>query len=101
MTDPFGAGLTSIAWTPGNRHLIFGVGKLDPSERKGIELLRVAVDGGEARKLGLTMPTPGLVRVHPDGDRIAWGTRKTESVVWAMENFLPALKGETVSEVRR
>ncbi len=81
--------------------MIFGLSKLDPGKRKGVELWRVAVEGGKPRKHDLTLPHLGHLRVRPDGKRIAFWASTSRSGVWAMENFLPELKGETVSELRR
>ncbi len=47
--------------------------------------------GGEPQRLGLTVD--GMVmslRVHPDGQRIVYGTLRSIPEVWVMENFLPA-----------
>jgi Tol biopolymer transport system component len=100
QSRPFHRG-TPLAWTPDGRHVILGrSAQAAHPGGKGDELWKIPVEGGEPRKLGVS-PTPiRHLRVHPDGKRVAFqsSTRKVE--VWVMENFLPELKGETVSEVR-
>ncbi|MFH1766185.1 MAG: hypothetical protein ABIF09_18520, partial [Gemmatimonadota bacterium] len=72
-----------ITWSPDGRYLLYvrqwGGGK---------ELWRVPVAGGSAERLDLT-GVWGKVRFHPDGRRMAYGTRQSGGEVWLMENFLP------------
>ena len=102
QSRPFGR-KTALAWTPDGRHVIVGRGvpEGDSNDTGAGELWKIPVEGGEPRRLGVTPASIRHLRVHPDGKRIAFqsNTRKVE--VWVMENFLPALEGEAVSEVRR
>lgn len=52
--------------------------------------------GGEAEKVGISMPARiKSPAVHPDGKRIVFGTVEADnSEVWALENFLPAMKAK-------
>ena len=59
--------------------------------RPDAELWRVSVNGGVPEKLGLTGFRWGSVRVHPEGDRIAYVAGQLKTDVWVMENFLPDL----------
>jgi Tol biopolymer transport system component len=84
-------------WTPDGRYVAFlkGVEGESPREwglRHG-QLWRVAADGGEPQRLGLTVDRQiGGLRPHPDGRRLATTDFKVSLEVWVMENFLPPLK---------
>jgi Tol biopolymer transport system component len=60
--------------------------------RKGSELWRAPLDGGQPSRLDVTLdPAIGPFRVHPDGRRIVMemhGPVKPDEV-WVLENFLP------------
>ena len=78
---------------PDGRHLLFSKGPLG-----NMELWRIPVDGGEPEKLGLAMGGLGLtgLRVHPDGQRIAFsasGGAGPTNELWVMENFLHQVVG--------
>jgi len=76
------------SWTPDGRHVIFTKGQRGIATRN-VQVWRVAVEGGEPQRLGLTVDELWWLRLHPDGRRVAIGTWKTSVEVWAMENFLP------------
>lgn len=89
--------ITTIDWTPDGRQLLYG-------KRTGqdeiTELWRIPAEGGEPQKLELTMRDLLAMRymlhlrVHPDGQRIAFTAKAQPGKVevWVMENFLPELK---------
>ena len=84
-------------WTPDGRYIAFlkGVkGKAQiPYEARKWQLWRVAADGGEPQRLGLTVGRQmGGLRPHPDGRRLATTDFKVNLEVWVMENFLPPAK---------
>jgi len=75
-------------WTPDGRYISFMKGG------KGVahqwHLWRVAAEGGEPQRLGLTVGRQmGGLRPHPDGRRLATTDFKVNLEVWVMENFLP------------
>ena len=83
-----------VAWSPDGRQLFYAL----PSEASGdgtpatlrSELWRMPSQGGEPQQLGLTVD--GMMfslRVHPDGQRIAYGRSWSNPEIWVMENFLP------------
>jgi Tol biopolymer transport system component len=95
--ETFGGYGFDVAWTPDGRYLLF-VKRNDMQS----ELWRIPVAGGEAQKLGQVMGRVSGLRVHPDGQHIAfnlWHSKKTE--VWVMENFLPTAQPRKASVTKR
>jgi Tol biopolymer transport system component len=79
-------------WTPDGRYIAFlkGVKGKTPDQW---DLWRVAAEGGEPQRLGLTVGRQmGGLRPHPDGRRLATTDIKVNLEVWVMENFLPPAK---------
>ena len=79
-------------WTPDGRYIAFlkGIKGKAPNQWN---LWRVAAEGGEPQRLGLTVGQQmGGLRPHPDGRRLATTDFKVNLEVWVMENFLPPLK---------
>ncbi len=84
----------AVAWSPDGRQLVYATRSArsaggTPATLR-YELWRVPAQGGEPQQLGLTVD--GMVmslRVHPDGQRIVYGTLRSIPEVWVMENFLP------------
>ncbi len=79
-------GISGLEWSRDGRYLYYN--KLG---RPDAELWRVSVNGGVPEKLGLTGFRWGSVRVHPEGNRIAYVAGQWKTDVWVMENFLPDL----------
>jgi Tol biopolymer transport system component len=55
-------------------------------------LVRLPVEGGEPRDLGLTMEDFVKVTAHPDGEQIAFSSKGIEhkdAELWVIEDFLP------------
>ena len=78
------------SWTPDGRYVVFTKGK--GSQARGprtVQVWRVAAEGGEPQRLELNADEMWWLRVHPDGNRVAYGTSKTDTEIWVMENFLP------------
>jgi len=79
-------------WTPDGRYIAFlkGIKGKTPEQWN---LWRVAVEGGEPQRLGLTVGRQmGGLKPHPDGRRLATTDFKVNLEVWVMENFLPPAK---------
>ena len=76
------------SWTPDGRYVVFTKGQESRATRK-VQVWRVAAEGGEPQRLGLTVDELWWLRVHPDGRHVAFGTSKASTEVWVMENFLP------------
>jgi len=79
-------------WTPDGRYIAFlkGVKGKTPNQW---DLWRVAAEGGEPQRLGLTVGQQmGGLRPHPDGRRLATTDFKVNLEIWVMENFLPPTK---------
>ncbi len=81
----------TVAWTRGGGQIVFGTGGRGLNNQK-TELWVIAAEGGEPRKLDLTMDAVDQLRIHPDGQRVAFESGVYTSEVWVMENFLPALR---------
>ena len=84
----------ALAWSPDGRQLLYALRSADSAggtpATVQYELWRVPSQGGEAQRLGLRVE--GMVmslRVHPDGQRIVYGTLRSLPEIWVMENFLP------------
>jgi len=82
---PAGAGV--ITWTPDGRHLVFATAV--NAEKPKTELWRVPVEGGQLQRVGISMEGLVGLRMHPDGQRIAFSAGEFKSEVWALEHFLP------------
>jgi Tol biopolymer transport system component len=80
----------SVAWAPDSRGVLF-VKQPNPDDPK-TELWLAPVQGGEPRKLDLTVANMRELSVHPDGRHIAFTSGGDRSEVWVMENFLRPLK---------
>lgn len=91
---------SGLAWTPDGRELLFVVGRGEqaivgiPGER---DLWAIPANGGEPRRLGLSMPGLREVRVDATGKRIAFtaggpGNPGGPGEVWALDNLLPGLR---------
>jgi Tol biopolymer transport system component len=87
------------SWTPDGRHVIFIKGQRGRATRN-VQVWRVAAEGGEPQRLGLTVDELWWLRLHPDGRRVAIGTWKTSAEVWVMENFLPKAAAAPTERVR-
>jgi len=89
-------GCMAIAWAPDSREIIYGknVSASSGSQRirGGSELWKVPVEGGEPQKLGKISGQIVGVRVHPDGQRLAFTSQTSWAEIWVMENFLPKEK---------
>ncbi|MDA2929196.1 tetratricopeptide repeat protein [Acidobacteria bacterium AH-259-O06] len=87
-----------MSWTPNSRAVIvtkeIGAQTLFSDahvDRK--ELWLVPIGDGEARKLHIDVDDwNGGIRLHPNGQQIAFFAGKQSQEVWALENFLPARK---------
>jgi Tol biopolymer transport system component len=73
-----------LSWTSDGNHLVVA----HPKNNK--DLWVIPVDGGERRTVKLGAKARGM-RLHPDGQRIAFtiGPLYEVGEVWALENFLP------------
>ncbi len=83
-----GEQISTIDWLPGGKELIYVSYQLP--YRMIDETWRISVDGGEPKKLGLSMERMNWLSVHPDGHQIVFSSIQRIKDVWMMENFLPA-----------
>lgn len=74
-------------WTPDGKSLIFAESKF----QRGYEFdfWKISVEGGKAQNLGLQMDRVYIMRIHPDGQNIAFQSAIRKKEIYAMDNFLP------------
>jgi Tol biopolymer transport system component len=82
----------ALEWSPDQKYLILVVADEGVSPfRERNSLWRVKVEGGSAERLGVTMSgrfkSPFL---HPNGKQLFFTSIRTDSELWALENFLTA-----------
>jgi Tol biopolymer transport system component len=80
----------AIAWSVDGRYLLY----VRPWNG-AFELWRVPVAGGKAEKLDLSASLMLMIRIHPDGRRIAFESGRRGGEIWVMENFLPGRRTES------
>jgi hypothetical protein len=83
-----GEQISTIDWMSDGEELIFVSYQLP--DRTIDETWRIAVDGGEPQKLGLSMERMHWLSVHPGGQKVVFSSIQRIKDVWMMENFLPA-----------
>jgi Tol biopolymer transport system component len=80
-------GHTGLFWSPDGSQVFFEKGGA-PGQDLTFGLWRVAAQGGQAQEVGLTMEFLRELRVHPDGQRIAFAAGWSGAPeVWVMENI--------------
>ncbi|MFH2074575.1 MAG: hypothetical protein ABIJ57_04390 [Pseudomonadota bacterium] len=79
------------SWTRDSRYVLFAKGPYGRANRN-VQVWRVAAEGGEPQRLGLTVQDLWSLRLHPDGRRVAISTWTGSVEIWVLENFLPPLK---------
>jgi Tol biopolymer transport system component len=77
-----------IAWAPDSSSLVFV--KQPNSRDSKTELWLISVQGGEPRRLDLTVEGMRDICLHPDGRHIAFTSVQNRDEVWVLENFLAA-----------
>ncbi len=81
--------IASYAWTPTGQEILLSKRvSSGMQEQKCDELWIIPTEGGEPRKLGLSMDKILNLSIHPDGQRIAFISHKGGAEIWVMENFL-------------
>jgi len=75
----------SLCWAPDSRYLLV--------QNEEGQAWRIPASGGEARKLAIPVKGLRLLRVHPDGKRVAMSVEEPGSEIWVLENFLPRTAG--------
>ncbi len=98
VSDPYWLNGPSMTWTPDSRGLLIRKMLTKTGERS--ELWHVTVPGESqiARKLELDVNSvrlwaAGQIRVHPDGQQLAYVVGGAQNQIWVLENFLGAVKG--------
>lgn len=81
----------AIAWTPDGRNLLFSKSKVIDGKDMESSLWSISLEGGEPQEIGLSMDSIKHLRIHPDGQHIAFHSGKRAEEIWVMENFLPKM----------
>ena len=92
VTKIAGGNCWTMAWTHDGREILFSKSLVTPEtqgQAEEPELWKISVEGGEPQKLWKRAGGFGELSVHPDGQRIAFVSRKSNNEIWVMENFLP------------
>jgi len=79
--------ITTADWTPDGKELLFAESQFQRGHK--FEFWRISEEGGEPRKLGLSMDRVYMLSVHPDGQQIAFRAGQRIKEIYAMDNFLP------------
>jgi len=77
--------LSGSAETPSTRGHLQRTENGKPKE----SLWNIRADGGEPKDLGLNMHRISHLRIHPDGEHIAFHSGRGTEEIWVMENFIP------------
>ena len=79
--------ITTTDWTPDGKDLLFAESKFQSGYK--FNFWRISVEGGEPQKLELSMDRVNILRIHPDGQHIAFRAGQRIKEIYAMDNFLP------------
>ena len=77
-------------WTPNGKELLFAESKFQRGYK--FNFWRISAEGGEPQELGLAMDRVYFLRMHPDGQHIAFRAGQKIKEIYAMDNFLPESK---------
>ena len=94
LEGPEGFAGNTLAWSRDGSQLLFGKALESAGQDQKTELWRIPAEGGEPQPLGLAMVGLRDLRVHPDGQRIAFTAGKRKAELWVLENFLPKTEAQ-------
>jgi Tol biopolymer transport system component len=90
---PIADGFSIVCWAPDSRSVFLARGSLGT----GVQIWRVSIDTRELHRVNFDERAERVLRVHPDGHRIAYPVlweQQPATEVWALENFLPTASGK-------
>lgn len=76
-------------WTPDGKYILFTV---DDYQLKGTDLWRITPEGGNLQKLWRAGKEINGLSIHPSGQEIAFSLYTQETGIWAMEDYLAAIR---------
>ncbi len=87
LRDPEQIAHRGLAWSHDSRYILFVKSRDDRQQ-----LWRVPLEGGVPQDLGLPFEDVASLQVHPTGRQLLFVSGRMEDTVWALENYLSALK---------
>jgi Tol biopolymer transport system component len=102
LTFPESGAIRAFEWAPDGRHLFY-IKKEEETNTDGckwskrwcraMSLWRVDERGGTPEKLWQTEESDWLggLRIHPDGNQLAFNQVRHETATWVMEGFIPGM----------
>ena len=84
--------ITTADWTPDGKELLFAESEFQRGHK--FNFWRISVEGGEPQKLGLATDRIYFLRIHPNGQHIAFRAGQRVKEIYAMDNFLPEATGD-------
>jgi Tol biopolymer transport system component len=85
--------VTSLEWTRNDKELLFVKTSGDGKRSQVYELMAVMSEGGEPRRLRVFKDYIRDLRLHPEGNVLAFAMGRREIEVWVMEGFLSKVTG--------
>lgn len=83
---------TPLAWSADSDYVLFATRSAALSETDELrELMMIPREGGPVEPVGLEMKGLTNLRVHPDGNRVAFDSGRRDSALWFIDNLLPEL----------
>jgi Tol biopolymer transport system component len=78
-------------WTPDGQYIVFSkvVTRGNWEREPQFSLWKISPEGGEPQRIEIPAASIDHLRIHPDGQHIAFTSGERGSEVWVMRNFIP------------
>ncbi len=84
--------ISSLVWSPDGQKIIFAKNDKPTKQGKYYTLYQIPAMGGTPLRIGLSLLDIAHLSIHPDGQRVAFGTGSLKQELWVMENIIPKEK---------